>query len=62
MYNVFLKVKQFLMHYPTLVTRLIHSLILYSKLNIIKKDKKKALNWRKLITKQVQAQAMKDLW
>ena len=27
-----------------------------------KRHKKKALNWLKLITKQVQAQVMKDLW
>ena len=62
-YNVFLKVYQFLMHYPMLVTYFIDPLILNSKLNIIKKDiKEKAVNWLKLITKQVQAQIMKDLW
>ena len=27
-----------------------------------KRHKKKALNWLKLITKQVQVQVMKDLW
>ena len=46
-----------------LVTYFIDPLILSSKLNIIKKDiKEKAVNWLKLITKQVQAQIMKDLW
>ena len=47
-----------------LVTCFIDPLILYSKVNIIKKDirhQKKALNWLKLITKQEQVQVMKDL-
>ena len=54
------------MHYAMLVTCFIDPLILYSKVNIIKKDirrhQKKALNWLKLITKQEQVQVMKDLW
>ena len=66
MHNVFLKGEQFLMHYAMLVTCFIDPLILYSKVNIIKKDirrhQKKALNWVKLITKQEQVQVMKDLW
>ena len=53
------------MHYAMLVKCLIDPLILYSKVNIIKKDvrrhRKKALNSLKLITKQEQVQVMKDL-
>ena len=41
------------------VTCFIDPMILYSKVNIIKKDIIKRL---KLITKQVQVQVMKDLW
>ena len=44
-----------------LVTCFIDPLIAQSSISS-KRHKKKALNWLKLITKEVQAQAKKDLW